>query len=398
MDDAHPLRIGIAGAGIGGLAAASLLARDGHQVTLFDQFDAPRPIGSGLMIQPVGQVVLEACRAAQGAIEAGTKLTRMRGLEVEHGRMVLDVGYARASGGFGLGIHRASLHDALLGAATDAGATLVASAPVTGSEVRDVGRSLTFDGNPSAHFDLVIDAGGASSPLSPLRARPLSYGAIWATVPWPEDTELPTDELTQRYERAFRMAGVLPIGTLPGQTSRQAAIFWSLPRARMAGWPGNYAGWCRQVGMFWPEFAPFLAGASGPEAFTPATYTHGSLWRPYSDRLVHIGDAAHRASPQLGQGANMALLDAYALAHALRCRPVETALPYYTGLRRWHTALYQLLSASFTPQYQSGSAWLPRLRDHVLAPISRIPPVPAILTRLVSGDLIPAVRGLGPYL
>ncbi|HEX8449366.1 MAG TPA: NAD(P)-binding protein, partial [Allosphingosinicella sp.] len=46
------LDIGIAGCGVGGLAAALLLARDGHRVRLYERFDAPRPVGSGLMIQP----------------------------------------------------------------------------------------------------------------------------------------------------------------------------------------------------------------------------------------------------------------------------------------------------------------------------------------------------------
>ncbi|WP_085890888.1 hypothetical protein [Roseovarius litorisediminis] len=51
------MRIGIAGPGIGGLAAAAVLARDGHAVTVHDQFEAPRPVGSGLFIRPVGQAV-----------------------------------------------------------------------------------------------------------------------------------------------------------------------------------------------------------------------------------------------------------------------------------------------------------------------------------------------------
>ena len=58
--------IAIVGAGIGGLAAAALLA-DAHRVTLYDQFPEPRPIGSGLVIQPVGQAVLDLCGAGQEA-------------------------------------------------------------------------------------------------------------------------------------------------------------------------------------------------------------------------------------------------------------------------------------------------------------------------------------------
>ena len=47
--------IAIVGAGIGGLTAAALLARQGHTITVFDQFNVPRPVGSGLVIQPVGK-------------------------------------------------------------------------------------------------------------------------------------------------------------------------------------------------------------------------------------------------------------------------------------------------------------------------------------------------------
>ena len=46
--------IAIAGAGIGGPAAGAMLAQAGHDVTIYDQSAAPAPVGSGLVIQPVG--------------------------------------------------------------------------------------------------------------------------------------------------------------------------------------------------------------------------------------------------------------------------------------------------------------------------------------------------------
>ncbi|MCP5072369.1 MAG: NAD(P)-binding protein [Rhodobacteraceae bacterium] len=54
----HVRQIGIAGCGIGGLAAAGFLAHQGYDVTVYDQFDAPAPVGSGLVFQPVGLAVI----------------------------------------------------------------------------------------------------------------------------------------------------------------------------------------------------------------------------------------------------------------------------------------------------------------------------------------------------
>ena len=126
---------------------------------------------------------------------------------------------------------------------------------------------------------------------------------------------------------------------------------------------------------------------------TVATYAHGTLNRPHAPALAFIGDAAHRASPQLGQGANMALLDALALTLALEAAEGEAALRLYGFMRRWHVALYQLFSAIFTPQYQSDSRLLPILRDRLLMPLSQVPPLARLLTRLVCGDLLPPLAG-----
>ena len=243
-------------------------------------------------------------------------------------------------------------------------------------------------------FDLIVDASGAGSVLSPLVTRALPFGAVWTSVPWPEDAALPHNHLTQRYFRAERMAGVMPIGRLPEDAGRRAALFWSLPVAELGTWPEvDFAAWKAEAARFWPALVPFLAPLTAASDMTVARYSHGSLARPYGAGIAYIGDAAYRASPQLGQGANMALLDAKALAVALD-QGLDGALPRYGAMRRWHRRFYQGVSALLTPMYQSHSRVLPVLRDVVLAPLGRAPPVNLVLTSLVSGVVLPPLAGV----
>ncbi|SHE98237.1 2-polyprenyl-6-methoxyphenol hydroxylase [Litoreibacter ascidiaceicola] len=387
--------IAIAGAGIGGLTAAALLARQGHTITVFDQFDTPRPVGSGLVIQPVGQAVLDEIGAGGAARAKGNAVRRMLGHEADSGRRVLDVTYDHDPNGLhvGLAIHRAALFDAILQSALIVGVTIKPSHEVTA--LKD--RHLHFRSNdPQGPFDLVIDSSGASSPLSPIQAKPLPYGAIWGTVPWCE-CGLPQDQLTQVYRRADRMIGIMPSGTLPGSDIQQAAVFWSMPRDAHDAWrAAPLSDWQAKVAQLWPQAAPIFEQITSHEQMTMARYAHGTLRKPYADNLAIIGDAAHKASPQLGQGANMAMLDASALAKAIAQHPLQDALPAYAMARRWHVRIYQAMSWAFTPQYQSDSRILPAFRDHLLFPVSQFGPVPRVLTRLVRGDMIPPMASLTP--
>jgi len=387
------LDIAIAGAGIGGLAAAALLAGDGHHVVVFDQFEKPLPVGSGLVIQPVGQDVLAEIGALDDAVATGRPINRMLGHEADSGRAVLDVLYDRgASGAFGLAIHRAALFNAIHKTVVRQGVQIVPNAEVMAA---DAGYLSLADGRREGPFDLIVDASGTSSHLSPLKGRALPYGAIWGTVDWPAAAALPTDRLMQKYRRADRMIGVMPIGTPDLEGAQKAAIFWSMRRNGNEDWlAAGLDAWKDEARSLWPDFVPFLEQITDPAQMTMARYSHGTLRKPYGDGLAIIGDAAHRASPQLGQGANMALLDALALRQALRIAKGHAALKLYAKARRWHVRSYQIMSHLFTPQYQSDSRILPVLRDRVLFPLSTIPPIPHLLTRLVSGTLLPPLGRL----
>ncbi|MTH65112.1 FAD-dependent oxidoreductase [Paracoccus shanxieyensis] len=388
-------KIAIIGAGIGGLAAAALLARDAHDVTLFERFPAPRPLGSGLVIQPVGLAVLDHLGLGHKTRALSSPIAHMLGHSAR--RVALDVHYPADAPG--RGIHRAALFQLLWQGVQDQGVPIICGARVTAATPDGRGRRLVLDdGRDAGRFDLVVDAAGAGSDLSPMRARALGYGAIWGTVPWPR-TALRRDQLRQQYRGASRMAGVLPIGRLADDPTPLAAIFWSMPLAELDAWPHRPIGdWQAEVTALWPQMQPFLATITRNEQMTVARYGHGTLRRPWSAGLVHIGDAAHRASPQLGQGANMALLDAMALAHALRgkgdaLRDTHEVLSDYAAMRRWHVRIYQGMSAMFTPMYQSGSRSLPWLRDLALARSSNLPFVRPVLTHLVAGTMLPPLAG-----
>lgn len=392
-----PRDIAVAGCGIGGLAVALLLSRDGHRVTLFDRFERPRPIGSGLMLQPTGLAVLDRLGLTDRILAHSARVERLLGRTAD-GRTVLDVGYAALAGQrFGLGIHRASLfgilYDAVVAAniAIETGSTVVAAGCRSGG-----GRTLVLESGHARPFDLVVDALGARSPLSGELARPLDYGALWLSLPWP-DANFRCDALEQRYRAASVMAGVLPTGTRPGGAGNEASFFWSLRADALDAWRATGLGaWKKDVAALWPDCEDLLASVIDPDQLTFARYAHRTLRQPAAPGLIHIGDAWHSTSPQLGQGANMALLDAFGLASALRTeRDVPAALAHAVALRQDHVRLYQALSLVFTPVYQSDSRVIPAIRDYLVGPVSTIWPAPQIQAATVAGLVGWPLRRLG---
>ena len=108
-----PLNVAVVGCGVAGMGAAIALARRGCDVTLFEAFERPQALGSGLLLQPSGLAALRTLGLAEIVIDHGAKINRLDGRD-QRGRRILDMSYDHwRPGAFGVGISRSNLFDAL---------------------------------------------------------------------------------------------------------------------------------------------------------------------------------------------------------------------------------------------------------------------------------------------
>lgn len=163
--------------------------------------------------------------------------------------------------------------------------------------------------------------------------KKFSFGASWAAVPCPDPQWSAT--LQQKYRGAHIMAGALPVGRLAEghDAPPHVALFWSLPEGGDSFLRWQDAGpdaWANDIQrtLQWPELSSMVKEqVPSLDSFAYAEYNHVHLprWRHPSGNVIVVGDAAHGTSPQLGQGANMGLLDSLALAACLRAALVPCA-------------------------------------------------------------------------
>ncbi|WP_202900389.1 FAD-dependent oxidoreductase [Parvularcula oceani] len=227
--------IAVLGAGIGGLAIATLLAGEGRRVLVFDRFEAPRAVGSGLMIQPTGRAVLERMGLWENLAPLCAPIDRLIGRN-EQDRRVLDVRFAAlGTGRQGFGTLRGTLFETLLEAAREAGATLLPQSDIEGADA-ERGTLRLNGGREAGPFALIVDALGLRSPLTKAPRRELPYGALWATLPWPADGDFDPAALEQRYRAASRMAGVMASGRPSPGAPKTATYFWSIKAAQAKDW------------------------------------------------------------------------------------------------------------------------------------------------------------------
>jgi 2-polyprenyl-6-methoxyphenol hydroxylase-like FAD-dependent oxidoreductase len=371
--------IAIIGYGTAGQAASLYLQRAGHRIHHVEQVPELRPVGAGFLLQPTGLSVLDELGLGDAARGCGARIEKLYG-ENERGRTIMDMRYADLDPRWhGLGMQRGALFDVLRNA--DARAKEVQTGVQVESVDAERGVYVSADGREHGPFDLIIVANGAHSRLRSLlgdavrRDRLYPWGAIWCLA---DDVDGRfRHDLEQRYRRAREMCGILPVGTLPGQdeSTRKLSLYWSVRTAELdAVLAGGIVPVRDAIARLWPDAATLLEPMADLSAWRRASYRDVVLKQPFRDRAVLIGDAAHGMSPQLGQGVNMALLDAQALARALeRHDALHDALADYARTRAAHLHIYQFLSRWLTPLFQSDHDTLAWWRDLLFLPLSRLP-------------------------
>jgi len=332
------MRVGVVGAGIGGLAVAVGLQQAGAEVTVLERADAVRAVGAGLSIFGNGFTALEvlglgeAVRALGGAgvapragqrTPAGRWLARTPPAAIE--RLAV--------------VHRAALHRVLFDG-------LAAGTVQVGVEVVAVsahGRTLTRrDGagaDRRASFDLVVAADGLRSRIR--QGWPGDPGVRYAGYSaWRGVTSRPVDVLGAAGETLGRgnRFGIAPLG--------DGRVYWfavaRMPASTVVD--DEYAVLTELFANWHAPIGELIAATPASEVFRLDIHElAGRLPSFRRGRCVLLGDAAHAMTPDLGQGGNQALEDAATLVRLIgpvaemTGERIDAALDQYDRLRRPRT-------------------------------------------------------------
>ena len=214
---------------------------------------------------------------------------------------------------------------------------------------------------------------------------PYPWGALWAICPDPQRRY--HSVLAQRYDGAHTMIGVLPSGLHPQTLEPCVSFFWSLAVSDYPTWQQRgLQDWKSQVLSHWPEIEDLVNPLQTHSDLTFAEYGDVVMQRWHDRGLVCIGDAAHGMSPQLGQGANLALIDAFVLDACIEsATDLPSAFAQYSAMRKNHIRFYQFASRRLTPLFQSNSRFAGIIRDASFPLIRKIPFLYKQAVRTVAG-------------
>ena len=384
------LRIAVVGCGSAGPAAAILLARQGHEVSLYERAPECRPVGAGFLLQPSGMAVLETLGILDEIIDHGSRVDRLHVLDAG-GDDLLDLRYAELGNNrFGLGLHRPVLLHFLLKALEKEKVEIMWGHEVTGLERSDSGWRLSFADKPRAtHFDLLIAADGTRSLLRErlgCRCADKSYpwGAHWFIGS--NDGTFPEGDLHQIVDGTRRLAGFLGTGRNVGCDDKLVSLFWSIRLAEDQHIRSRPLGeWKDEIMRTVPRSEKLLSQITDWQQILTARYGDIRMKHWHGHDWVLLGDAAHAMSPQLGQGVNLALADAWFLSYCISRAPLREALHQYSRRRRFALRYYSLATRQLTPWFQSDHEFLTPLRKAFFRTMQHLPPARKFMTATMAG-------------
>jgi len=377
------VNIGVAGFGIAGGAAAYLLAKQGHSVTIFEQSPSIGPVGAGILLQPSGQFVLHRLGLLDSVIKHAEPIDEIHALK-QNGATLVRLRYAdMGAGGRAHGVHRGVLFDTIRTALTPFNPTVRLGCQIVGSRMAGTGVvAIDSRGEEYEPFDFLIAADGSRSALrgasSLVRSdREYDYGALWAVGRCCSVH----GRLHQVVHGTRHLLGLLPMG------DDQCTLFWSVPVNDLDALRSRgIASWREDVLALCPLAEELLASVASFDQTTLTTYRHVSMRRWNEDRVVFLGDAAHAMSPHLGQGVNLALMDAEAFANAIAATSnFQRAAERYETLRRPHVNYYAAVTRLLSPFFQHRGWLLGAGRDIAIPAMVRVPPVRRTMARTMAG-------------
>ncbi len=348
---AEPLDILIVGGGIGGLTAAIILAKLGHQIELFEQAEKFENIGAGLQLSANAMQVMDRIGLRKEIELRGFKPEFAALKHYKTGKPYLKVSLGKSHinkyGQPYIHIHRADLIDILVDAAKDNGVRLNLNCAIDSLRLKDNGVEITIS-DKLIEGDLAIGADGVHSTLRNVligdgKVKYTGYMAWRGLVPADRfNIDLigpgvsnwlaPYRHFVAYYVRGQQLINFVGVQIQPDWTEDGWSHKGDLSKLRTA-----FSDFDKPVRDILDACEDcHIWGLIDREPLE--TWTQGSV--------ALLGDAAHPMLPFMAQGAAMAIEDGWALGHALT-QPglnVEQALSAYQFSRHFRTARMQSLS------------------------------------------------------
>ncbi len=341
-------KILIAGAGIGGLAAASSLMKAGFDVEVYEQAPALAEVGAGIQLSANAMHVLRHLGLGDAisnvGVRPGAYVFRLHDTGEVIQRFPLSAEHERQHGAPYIQLHRADLHDLLAAKAREFKPNIVSlNHKVTGFTEDADGVTLHFADRSNARGDILIGADGLKSVVGHqiVGEIPATYtgDAAWRiTVPV---AELPPDFLEQvmsvfmgpgghavcyylRGGELLNFVGIVETDEVSEESWTQK-FPWEQLKADFAGWH--------------PAIQTVIDKADRNQCYRWSLFNHPAIRTWSTRRVTLLGDSAHATLPYLAQGAAMAIEDGAVLARALRQESdIAAALDLYQRNRVDRTA------------------------------------------------------------